>query len=181
MIRSKKRSKGFTLIELVVGIVVMAIALTLISSVFFSSRNSAVEPILQVRAAAFGQALMSEILGKAFDEATPVGGVPACTAASCTAAGNLGSDGELRRDFDDVDDYNDYCDPSSLFFLSDALGNTPDHYDNFRMRVCVIYDGDFNGVSDANVNAKLITVQIYAPTGVNLSEAITFTAYRGNF
>ena len=61
---ASRNSKGFTLVELVVGIVVMAIALTFMANVFFSNPQRSVEPVLQIRAAEIGQGLMDEILAK---------------------------------------------------------------------------------------------------------------------
>ena len=186
MIRVPGKQDGFSLIELVVGLVITAIALALLSSVFFSNPGRSVEPILQIRATEFGQALMDEILAKKFDHNTPEGGLPACTAASCSAA--LGSEeGGDRSLYNDVDDYNDYCDNTAPYQnLEDAAGVdlslSSDNFSNFSMSVCVVYDADYNGVADgAPGNAKLITIDIYPPAGAGLSGAITFSAYKGNY
>lgn len=169
----RNAQSGFTLIELVVGIVVMAIALTLLTSVFFASPGRSVEPLLQIRAAEFGQALMDEILSKKFDELTPEGGIPACIACS----GIMGSEDETRDKYDDVDDYNDSC--GSPIDLADALDNTPPNFTGYTMDVCVSYDNfDDNGGS---TNGKLIIVKIYLPAGTGLGEPITFSAYKGNY
>lgn len=181
------RYSGFTLIEIVVGIVVSAIALTLLSVLFFSNAGRSVEPILQIRAAEFGQALLDEILAKKFDQKTPVGGVPACN--PCTPPANFGPDAsESRATFNDVDDYNTYCGGSDLI---DAFGTdlsvAGGPFQNFTMSVCVIYDSNYDGVGDGagsqvGATAKLITVKIYPPGGAGLGGApITFSAYRGNY
>lgn len=172
------RQAGFTLIELVVGIVVMAIALTFLSTVFFGKAGRSVEPLLQIRAAEFGQALMDEILAKNFDETTPLGGLPACTV--CTAGGSLGSDGEARSNYDDVDDYHDSC--GVPVALTDSLGNVVGNAVGYSMEVCVVYDGNYDGTADANINAKLITVNIYPPSGAGLGGTpISINSYKGNF
>ncbi len=182
---------GFSLVELVVGIVVMAIALTYMSTVFFSNPGRSVEPLLQIRAAEFGQSLMEEILAKNFDESTPVGGVPACAPATtpCTASGGLGIDGtETRISFNDVDDYHLYCGDEAGktgWPLVSPEGVSPQGFENFRMRICVGYDDDYDGViNEAGVDeldAKLITVELFAPQVGGLGTAITFTAYKGNY
>lgn len=176
----KSVSYGFTLIEIVVGIVVSAIALTFLATLFFSNANRSVEPILQIRAAEFGQALMDEILSKRFDETTPLGGVPACTTCSAAAGFN---DGESRDEFDDVDDYNVYC--AGFGDLYDAqntnLSAPGEPFEGYQMRVCVDYDGDFDGAADTDINAKLITVEILLPSGAGLGDPMVFSAYRGNF
>ena len=183
------KQSAFTLIEVVVGIVVSAIVLTFLSTVFFANPERSVEPLLQIRAAEFGEALMEEILGKAFDEATPVGGIPACTAigtaTGCTPVANLGAEEISRANYDDVDDYNIYCPDQSPgnpgWPAQNFQGNNLDNFDNIRMRVCVNYDGDFDGVADANINAKLITIDIYLMSGGSISSIMTIAAYRGNF
>lgn len=181
---------GFSLVELVVGIVVMAIALTYMSTVFFSSAGQSVEPMMQIRATEFGQSLMDEILAKNFDETTPVGGVPACSPAStaCTASGSLGSDGEARENFNDVDDYNDYCgdEPGNTGWpLVSSAGFNPDGFNSFRMRICVGYDDDYDGIINESgvddIDAKLIVIELFAPQIGGLGEAIKFTAYKANF
>jgi MSHA pilin protein MshD len=174
--RSLTLQQGFSLVELIVGLVLMAVALTYLTSLFFSNPGRSVEPLLQIRAATFGSAVMEEILAKKFDELTPEGGVPACTSCSVT----LGSESETRDGYDDVDDYNDSC--GSPIPLTDALGNTPTNFANYSMEVCVIYDGvGFDGVADTNTNAKLITVNIYLPAGAGLGPSIVFSAYKGNY
>lgn len=175
------KQAGFSLIEIIVGIVVGAIALTLLSTLFFNNAGRSVEPMLQIRAVEFAQSLMDEILSKAFDQQTPIGGLPACVTA-CSSAVNLGPDGsEVRANYNDVDDYNFYCDPVNPVTVSNALGATPDGFDNFRMSVCVVYDGDYDNVPDSNISAKRITVSIFPPSGAGLASPITLVAYRGNF
>jgi MSHA pilin protein MshD len=176
-IQAQVRHRGFTLIELIVGLVVMAIALTFLTTMFFSNPGRSVEPYLQIRAASFGSALMDEILSKKFDELTPEGGVPACN--PCSAS--LGDEGELRDTYNDVDDYNASC--GNPIALTDALGNSSANFNNYSMEVCVIYDANFDGVADpTSGNAKLITVNIYLPVGAGLgSDPITFSAYKGNY
>lgn len=171
-----RRHSGFTLVEVIVGIVVTAIALTLIGSLFFSAPSRSIEPLLQIRAVEFGQALMEEVATKKFDELTPAGGVPPCTV--CTAETALGSEeGTDRQSFDDVDDYNtDYCAPVAATNIDGvALGT------GYLMSVCVVYDGDYDGVADANINAKLITISITPPSGSGIASPIVLSAYRSNF
>lgn len=200
MLSRKRRGKsgltsavnaGFSLVELVVGIVVMAIALTYISTVFFASSAQSVEPLMQIRAAEFGQSLMDEILGKNFDETTPLGGVPACSpvTTACTASGSLGPEGsEVRLSFNDVDDYNNYCgdEPGNIGWpLVSSTGLSPDGFSQFRMRICVGYDDDYDGIINEagidDLNAKLITIELFAPQIGGLGEAIKLTAYKGNY
>lgn len=195
--RANHRVAGFTLIELVIGIVIGSIVIAGLVSFFFSQTARSIEPILQIRAAKIGEALIDEALSKRYAEPTPVGGYPPCN--SLPACGVLGMDageftvvaGELipnRAVFDDVDDYNGYC--AKQWPVEDVLANTPnpsfgsgdrlEDFQNFFMTACVIYDDDYDGAS-SGFQAKLITITIFPPAGVGLSTPIEFKAYRSNF
>jgi MSHA pilin protein MshD len=135
--------------------------------------------------------LMDEILAKNFDDATPVGGLPACSPVTspCTVSTSLGPEGsETRPSFNDVDDYHYYCgdEPANTGWpLVSSIGFNPDGFNNYRMRICVGYDDDYDGVINEagidDLDAKLITIEIFPPQVGSLGEAITFTAYKGNF
>jgi MSHA pilin protein MshD len=186
-VRPKKSAQGFTLVEIIIGIVVSAIALTLLTTLFWSQTTRSVEATFQIRAAKVAQALLDEIMSKRFDELSPIGGIPACDGGGCTAVGSFGADaGESgRADYDDVDDYQVYCadDGSGQpgWPISNAMGVALTNFDNFRLRVCVSYDGDYDGVSDASTQAKLIQVQVYPKTAGGVGAPIAVHAYRSNF
>ena len=152
------KPRGFTLIELVVGIVVFAIALTLFTSLIVPQAVRSVDPIFQVRAAELGQSLGQE-------EGT-----------------------NNRPNFDDVDDYHGFTMPydsdgdgDSEF--TNALGNEitlngANLYAGFSVNVSVFYDANFDGINDAIIgNAKLITVTVTTPN----AEDIIFSSYRSNY
>lgn len=176
----RAKSHGFTLIEIIVGMVISAISLTMLYTLIYPQIVRSVEPMLQVRAAELGQAIVEEILAKPFDELSPTGGVPPCS--PCTAAAAFGADsGEgTRADFDDVDDFDSYC--GSPQAVEQIPNVTPSGFAKFRMQICVIYDGNYDGTADADQKAKRITVSVYAPTrGSGFAAPIRFSAYRGNF
>jgi MSHA pilin protein MshD len=172
-VRDNKRAAmhGFTLIELVVGITLVAIAATLLVNLIVPAWRQSAEPLVQQRAASLAQSLMDEILSKRYDETTPDGGVPRCD--PCTVS--LGAEsGESRATFDDVDDYNAYC--GSDVPVQDTNGDAIGGYDSYLMRICVSYDSAYNG-GNAGTDAKRITVTITPSANV----PIIFTAYRANF
>ncbi|WP_339670656.1 prepilin-type N-terminal cleavage/methylation domain-containing protein [Dasania marina] len=195
--RRAKRERGFTLIEVIASMVVTALAFTALANFFFNQAPRAIEPIFQTRAAKLGEALVDEILGRPFDENTPVGGVPACGDSgpqACTDRLLMGLDGESSRDlFDDVDDYDSYCNDTTPFDIEDALGNETadpgnalEDFGRFKMSICVGYDGSYDGTLNEPGNlerkAKLIIVKVFPP-GVSgtTGTAITFKVYKGNF
>ncbi len=69
-----KHSAGFTLIELIIGIVVLAIALVVITGALGPVYKRSSDPWHQVRAAELSQSFLNEIMARAFDEASDKAG-----------------------------------------------------------------------------------------------------------
>jgi MSHA pilin protein MshD len=189
------RQRGITLVELVVTILILAIALLSMTSLLSGNLSRNADITLQVRTVALGQSYLDEILGKRFDEKTRNSGIPPCRASApparqCTVEGSFGPDGgEIRQRFDDVDDYhgldegNGQVDP-----LQDAEGNPRSGYDNFRVQVDIRYinvgvgeEEETLGVNnelDDEYDAKFITVTVSTRSA---SSDIIFSAYKANF
>ena len=187
---------GFTLIELVVGIVIFSIAMVMVSSVLLPQAKRGIDPLWQVRAVTLAQSLMSELNAKAFDENAITGsGLEACTSIrACTNSANLGFEtGEVRASFDDIDDYHglvlqgvDIANSTSSAFSS----NTSSLFLGFEARISVFYDDNYDGINDDDTNGdgtldsgtlvgerKLIQIQIITPDG----EFVPFATYRDNY
>ncbi|MCG7570399.1 prepilin-type N-terminal cleavage/methylation domain-containing protein [Pseudoalteromonas sp. CNC9-20] len=182
----RPRARGFTLVELILGIVIFAIAMVIVFTLIAPQARQSAEPLVQVKAAKLGQSLMNEILGKAYDENSdrsppfqrcdekPVG---------CTLAANLGEDtGESdsgnvcggRVNYDDVDDYIDM--PQQP--VCDAQGSPLLDYGQYRANVSVVYDQDYTqSTSDTGDSAKRVDISVFAPNG----EVYRFQIYRGNY
>ncbi|MBA6382706.1 type II secretion system protein [Colwellia sp. BRX10-6] len=178
------KQKGFTLIELIVGIVVLSITYAVLTSLIYPMASQSAAQVHQIRAAELGQSMINEILGKAFDENSDMsGGFVRCgeiSALSCTASSNLGAEpGEQRNNFDDVDDYN------SINFgdeIVNSSGNSlADIYMGFNMNVSVINDSDYSGeyqsATDNEKTAKLITITVRSPQ----NDDYFFSVYKANF
>lgn len=131
---SKSFQKGVSLIELIVFIVVVSIALLALVGVYSQATINNADPIIRTRALESAQSLLDEIISLRYDEATPTGGVPACSTAGVSACTNS-PDGNMN----DVDDYHNFSD-------------TP--YPNYVRSV---------SVTTAD-NIKLITVSVTTPT-----------------
>jgi MSHA pilin protein MshD len=178
---------GFTLLELVIGLVVFAIALSLFTSLLVPQARQSAEPILQVRSAELAQSLLSEISNKPFDQfSSRVGGTARCNdgVTPCSNAGQLGPDGTETRDiYNDVDDYH------NLQIIENALGqditlNSQNLYDGFSLAVRVVYDDNMDGIDDALAtssayvgNTKLIEVKVTTPKG----DELIFSTFRRNY
>jgi len=182
---------GFTLIETIVGIVVLSISFAIFTSLIYPLSKQSAEQVHQIRAAELGQSMINEILAKAFDENSDrSGGFYRC-------GDDINNDGEIkaldgekncslvlgneesdqRELFDDVDDYNDL----NLNAMESSLGESDslnEIYSGFQVKVNVINDSNYDGVSDTNnFTAKLIIVTVTTPQKFDF----VFSAYKANF
>jgi MSHA pilin protein MshD len=169
-----KHEQGFTLIELIAGIVVIAIVTLVVTTGLGQLFRQSIDPWQQVRATEVGQSLMNEIMARRFDENSNVGnqyvrcseGSGSCTTpAPCPSDGNTPNAEEAqRKQFDDVDDYNGLKLNGAQ--LSDS---SPNRYDGFDALVCV--------TEKATNELKRITVTVTTPQ----NESIEFSAIKGNW
>lgn len=178
----RNKIAGFTLVESIVGIVVLAISFSVLTALIYPIAEQSAEQLHQVKAAELGQSVLNEIQNKAFDENSDrAGGALRCSELSqgnCSTI--MGSEGESRSTFDDVDDYNglEYGSVYNQADIENSTGQTLAGYSGYSMRITVANDQNFNGsLAGNNSTAKLITVIITTPTGNN----ITFATYRANF
>ncbi|ATC85193.1 type II secretion system protein [Pseudoalteromonas arctica] len=177
--------KGFTLIELIIGIVMFAIALSIITALIAPQAKKSAEPIIALRASEFGQSLMNEIQSKSFDEHSDRSapfrrcGETTLGAEPCTAEGNLGVDNlgaglETRTSYNDVDDYIALSNQP----ITNSLGEVLSEYSDFNLVVTVEYDSDFNELTiNDGTTFKRITIEVTSPLG----EVYGFSAYKGNY
>ncbi len=180
-----RASHGFTLIELIVGLVVFSVVMVIVSDVLITQSTRSVDPVVQTRASMLSQSMLDEIMTKKFDHHASGSVTPLrCNEnVACTGAGALGPEpGERRATFDDVDDYHGYA------VIADGRGepiteNGNDMYRGFALRVTVFYDDNMDGVNDYPAGGnqsgriKLISTFVTTPT----DDTLVFTAYRWNY
>ncbi len=169
--------RGFTLVEMIVTILIIAIAsVGITSSLSFALAHQS-DGIWRTKAVALAQAYAEEIMARRFDENTPNGGLPACSTATvnCSTSANF-DDGETRPEFDDVDDYDGLNDLPPV----DAQGNVRTGYNNYRVQVAVAYPTGAQmtafGLSTAT-DAKIVTLSVTAPGQAPMA----FSLLRSNF
>lgn len=178
---AKAKSNGFTLIELIVGIVVLSLSFSLLTSLILPLSEKSAEQLHQVRASELGQSMMNEILARAFDQQSDmVGGLNRCGEGGivCTSSGGLGSDdGEtVRALYNDVDDYIDFDFTNEN--ETNALGESfSSLYPGFNVTVAVSYSNFSSNDSNAIELAKLITVTVTTPQEFDF----VFSFYKANF
>ena len=163
----RKYSEGFTLLELVIGIVVFTISLTIVLSLIVPQAEQTAEPFRQVKAAKLGQSLMNDILSRSYDENSD----RSPPFETCNAKGNcsttLGPEEASEDDYDDVDDYNGY-----------TVNDVGVNYSSFGFTVTVDYDSDLNDSTPTDgLTFKRIDIAVTAPDG----QVYNFSAYRGSY
>ncbi|MCZ6724304.1 MAG: prepilin-type N-terminal cleavage/methylation domain-containing protein [Gammaproteobacteria bacterium] len=122
MVTIKKILKhaGFTLLEIITTVVVIAVAATALMSVFSSTIRTSADPVLQHQALAIAEAYMEEILLKDF---------------------TVGP-GNTRPTFDDVRDYNGLNDVGARDQGNNPIAGLTD----YTISVTVVNDG-LNGIA----------------------------------
>lgn len=132
-----KNKKGFTLIELVIIIVIVALAIPPLIKMVSEGTQKSGDSELVSTAAILAQDLMEEIKSKRWDENSPLAGG---TIADASKTYPLGAEEALRTGYDDVDDY----DGLSNNPPRDAQNNQINDYTGFTRSVDVIYVAETN-------------------------------------
>ncbi|WP_392340289.1 prepilin-type N-terminal cleavage/methylation domain-containing protein [Moritella marina] len=175
----KYKQRGFTLIEIVIGIVVLAVALTIVTGVFLPQANKMTTPMYQIKATALGKSIMNQVLIRYYDDVNiSSGSFSPCTNTTCTGVGSFGPElPELITNpdgFNDVDDYQVYCstDPQT------TLNRFTDEYPGYGINICVTNAADKFVDASTGINvAKRISMTVYMPN----NETITLTSFKGNY
>lgn len=172
-----KYKRGFTLIEIVIGIVVLASALVIVSSIFLPQANRMTTPMYQIKSTALAKSMMNQVLIRYYDEENlSSGSFAPCTV--CTTAADFGIENDEKLDepenFNDVDDYHVYCnsDPvATLALFTDA-------YPGYGLNICVTNAADkFEPSSSADDVAKRVTVTVFMPN----NETLVLSSLKGNY
>jgi MSHA pilin protein MshD len=121
--RKKQGLSGFTLLELITTIVVIAVAAPALMSIFSSTIQTSADPVFQHQALSIAEAYMEEILLKDF---------------------TIGPE-TTRASFDDVRDYNGLTDVGAR----DQANNLIAGLNNYTVTVTVASDG-LNGIAAAD-------------------------------
>ena len=158
--RLSQPTRGFTLIELVIGMMVIGIAIVMLTSMLFPQADRAASTLQRVRSAELAHSVMNEIWGKRYDQNTnPNGGIPACNAPTGIAC---------TTEFNDVDDYNGLDETDNMLDSSQTYTQA---YPRYQLQVSVEY------LDAATKAQKLITVAVTTPA----NEVITYQAVRSNY
>lgn len=178
------RRDGFTLIELVIAIAVLAIGASAFLVLFnFSTRHS-IDPLVREQAQAIAQSYLEEVLLNPFCDPDVTTDCPAaCTVSPCgnPSCTSLEMSGGVpdRPNFDDVCDYDSINDTSGPV---DREGNplSPSLLGAYNVRVNVVDTGiTWNGLSSDS--GQVVRVDVIV-TNDNLSDLnVTVSGYKTNY
>lgn len=165
----RRGQRGVTLVELVISIVVIAIALVGVMLLASNTTRHSADPMIQHQAVAIAEAYLEEVMLLPFDE----------LAASGTAEGPLGIDaGETARGlYDDVNDYLGHTDVGARGLTNPAV--VIPGLDQYTVTVDVQNNGNLGAGALAvpNGSAELVTVRVSHSAGVN----VVLAGYRTRF
>ena len=189
-----KKVRGFTLIEIIIGIVVLSIALTGGLSLLISQVDAYRDPLIKEKSVQIAKRVVHEIQIRAYDEKSDIGGgifrcsetVGGISLGDCSVEAKYGTDlGELMLDtLDDVDDFDTakLCQKLSgsygcsdnnylpvVYFFSDAADEATqkrynDYYAGFLVKIEVV-PAKISGDEDS---AKKITVTVRQSDGLEI-------------
>ncbi|WP_051201950.1 type IV pilus modification PilV family protein [Ferrimonas senticii] len=164
-----KRGAGFTLVELVVGITVLAIALTLLATLLLPLAERSADSLHRAKAAQLAQAVLGELAGRPFDEQTPVGGgtIP-FSGALCCAGAQCGDPAQVGH-FHELDQFHGF-DGNGEQLLGEP------QYARYLVTIAVSCESSLTNPTWRG-GAKLLTVAITTPS----QEILQFQQLRGNF
>ncbi len=119
-----KKGKGFTLIEILIALAVLAMGIAMLITMFTVGMKGVTTNQVRTQATNLAQDLMDEIMGKEFRDPneTPVWGVES------------GETQGVRTTYDDVDDYSAWKNKAPQNVMGVSLG---DAYANFTLSVSV--------------------------------------------
>ncbi|ROV61870.1 prepilin-type N-terminal cleavage/methylation domain-containing protein [Vibrio ponticus] len=176
------KTRGFTLIESVIAMVIMAVAMLSLSSFLFPQLSRSADPHYQTRAAALGQSIMTKMLASKFDHHSDDLGAVRCSTLdgssnSCTLIADLGDEGESPQNFNDVDDFSGCWVPNGSASCGDLYAlisqGEESGYHNFKLDINVAYSPS----APAEPTLKQLSVVVSAGS----QTPIKLIAYRGNY
>lgn len=168
--------RGFTLIELIIGLVVLSIGVTAFLNLIITTTRHSADPMIQQQAHAIAQAYMEEILAQPFCDPDFSANCPAaCTSGTaCTTCNSVEG---ARSSYDAVCDYSGLTDGTGARDFSGALIGGLGSYN-----VSVAVDDSavtLSGLSSASGQLVEITVTVTHDTQTSINAALK--AYKVNY
>lgn len=155
-------SRGVSLIELLVFIVVVGVAVTGVLAVYSQSARASADPVMRKQAAAIAESLLEEVLAKPFTYCDPddAAAETAASADDCAVAETaMGAEPDESRysntkPFDNVNDYHDFA----MTGIKDLTGADVPGLTGYSAQIEVQRVGIFNGIPDGETLRVTVTV-----------------------
>lgn len=170
-------SRGFTLIELVVAMVIIAVGVAGILSAFNASVRGSADPVVNKQLLAIAEALLEEVRASSFTYCDPADANAETATSSAGCASVAGSEGigpetGNARPYDNVNDYAGLkLDP-----VSDVAGVAVPNLAGYSASIAVAPVA-LNTLTAASGDALRITVTVTAPGG----QAFALDGYRTRY
>jgi len=173
-------SRGFTLIELVITIVILGIGAAAFTQLMNASTIASVDPMVRQQAHAVAQSYLEEVLLNSFCDPNLSTACPAfCTGANiCSTCGGTASPApaETRSNFDDVCDYNGLNDTGAQNQFGSAIAALSDY------NVSVTVDDNNVALSGSSSNSgEVVRIDVNVTHASNPNVDVTLSVYRTNY
>jgi MSHA pilin protein MshD len=200
------QNKGFTLVELIIGIVVLAVAMLVMNTLLISQSKDALEPLYRLRASQLGQSVLQDILSRGYDEYSDhSGGYYRCgeiwgnsdlwfdgtdwqttatttdiaTKIDCSDVSNYGIDSTSSEVLGEHQDFNDVDD-----FITDGFESAIDYGDVLGNNLSSQYN-NYSIKVEVNADTTTLTDQTLKRIDITIqtpsNEKIVFSALKGNY
>ena len=137
LVRVRPHNAGFTLIETLVSMLIIAVAIAGLVPVFGLVKSSA-DPMVEKQALSAASALLEEVRSASFtwcDKADPAY-ESAGSAAACAIPEVLGPESGNSRPYDNANDYHAWC-STPMSPITDITGTAVAGLSGFSARICV--------------------------------------------
>ena len=171
---------GFTLIELVITIVILAIGVAAFTQLMNASTIASVDPMVRQQAHAVAQSYLEEVMLNSFCDPNLSTNCPAyCTGANiCSTCGGTASPApaEDRAGYDDVCDYNGLSNAGARNQFDSAIAALSD----YNVTITVDDSGVSLGTLDSE-SGEVVRVDVHVTHATNPNVDVTLSGYRTNY
>ena len=173
------RSIGFTLIELVIALAVLAVGLGAFLTLIINSTVRSADPMVYQQANSIAQSYLEEALLNSFCDPDLIADCPTtCNAGNvCTNCSENTGGTETRATFDDVCDYDAINDTAGAI---DINSGTISGLESYNVNVTVNgASANLNGLTSANGQALRVDVRVTHDSFSDLD--LTISGYKANY